>query len=119
MDSETALELHVNRARLERLQARTKFFYRIDDLGNAFSVGKIRDGMNVSLTARILTGFGDVANVEQTTRSPLGTQLFRFIPAIGIRVISPLFIGYSIIRKKHAKTRKQWVAQIAALEVPA
>lgn len=70
-------------------------------------VTKISEAFAIAGSGWILTGFGYVANVEQTTLARLGIRLFFGpVPAILILLALPLLVWYPITRKSHANLRK-------------
>jgi GPH family glycoside/pentoside/hexuronide:cation symporter len=63
----------------------------------------------------MLTGFGYVANVDQTPHALLGIRLFfGVIPAVCIFVALPFLFKYPLTRKAHAEVRAQLQAMDAA-----
>jgi GPH family glycoside/pentoside/hexuronide:cation symporter len=65
---------------------------------------KISEALALVTTGWILTGFGYVANVEQTALARLGIRLFFGpVPAILILAALPLLIWFPLNRKRHAE----------------
>ncbi len=63
----------------------------------------------------MLTGFGYVANVQQTAKALLGIRLFfGIVPAVCIFIALPLLFKYPITRKKHAEVRAKLAEMDAA-----
>lgn len=71
-------------------------------------VTKFSEALAIASSGWILTGFGYVANVEQTALARLGIRLFFGpIPAVLILIALPLLIWYPITRKTHAAVQQQ------------
>jgi len=69
---------------------------------------KVSEALAIAGSGWILTGFGYVPNVEQSSLALLGIRLFFGpVPAIVILVALPLLIWYPITRKTHAVIREQ------------
>jgi GPH family glycoside/pentoside/hexuronide:cation symporter len=69
---------------------------------------KISEAFAIAGVGWILTGYGYVPNVAQTTRSLFGIRFFFGpIPGIVILLTLPLLIWYPITRQKHASIRQQ------------
>jgi len=102
----------VDHDRLQTGEFHSGMYYGIWGLATKFS-----EALALSGVGWMLTGFGYVANVEQTSRSLLGIRLFFGpIPALVILVTLPLLIWYPLTRKKHAVIRQQLELQDKARE---
>ncbi|HWQ46186.1 MAG TPA: MFS transporter [Longilinea sp.] len=89
--------------RLNTGEFRSGMYYGVWGLATKFS-----EALAIAMVGWILTGFGYVANVEQTVTSLLGIRLFFGpIPAVVILAALPLLIWYPITRKSHAKVRAE------------
>jgi GPH family glycoside/pentoside/hexuronide:cation symporter len=87
--------------RVETGQFRSGVYYGVWGLAT-----KISEALALAGVGWMLTGFGYVANIEQTTRSLLGIRLFfGVIPALCIFIALPLLFKYPITRRKHAEVR--------------
>lgn len=83
-------------------QQRSGMYYGVWGL-----VTKISEALAIAGTGWILTGFGYIANIEQTGLARLGIRLFFGpIPAILIILTLPLLIWYPITRKSHASLQQ-------------
>ncbi len=72
---------------------------------------KISEALAIAGIGWMLTGFGYVPNVVQSSKSLLGIRLFFGpIPGIIIIVTLPLLIWYPIDRKKHSEIREKLAA---------
>jgi glycoside/pentoside/hexuronide:cation symporter, GPH family len=95
--------------RVESGQYRSGMYYGVWGLATKFS-----EALALAGVGWMLTGFGYVANVEQTAHSLLGIRLFfGVIPAICIFIALPLLFKYPITRKKHAEIRARLEAMDA------
>lgn len=95
--------------RVETGQFRSGIYYGVWGLAT-----KISEALALASVGWMLTGFGYVANVEQTTQSLLGIRLFfGIIPAVCIFVALPLLLKYPITRKAHAEVRAKLEAMDA------
>jgi len=75
---------------------------------------KISEALAIAGVGWILTGYGYVANVEQSASSLMGIRLFFGpIPALAIIIALPLLIKYPLNRKKHNEIRRQLEGQDA------
>jgi GPH family glycoside/pentoside/hexuronide:cation symporter len=102
--------------RVETGQQRSGVYYGVWGLAT-----KISEALALAAVGWILTGFGYVANVEQTPQALLGIRLFfGIIPAICIFLALPLLFKYPITRKSHAlvKAKLEAMDQAAAAEKP-
>lgn len=82
-------------------QQRSGMYYGIWGLST-----KISEAIALASVGWILTGFGYVANVEQTAHALLGIRLFFGLIPAGIIFISlPLLFKYPITRQKHAEIK--------------
>jgi GPH family glycoside/pentoside/hexuronide:cation symporter len=96
--------------RLETKQQRSGMYYGVWGLAT-----KISEALALTAVGWVLTGFGYVPNVEQTTHSLLGIRLFfGLIPAVIIFISLPLLFRYPITRKSHAVVRAKLDAMEAA-----
>jgi glycoside/pentoside/hexuronide:cation symporter, GPH family len=87
--------------RVKSGQYRSGMYYGVWGLAT-----KISEALALAGVGWMLTGFGYVPNVEQTTRSLLGIRLFfGVVPAICIFVALPFLFKYPITRKSHAEVR--------------
>jgi GPH family glycoside/pentoside/hexuronide:cation symporter len=87
--------------RVETGQFRSGIYYGVWGLAT-----KISEALALAGVGWMLTGFGYVANVEQTTQSLLGIRLFfAIVPAVCIFAALPLLLKYPITRKGHAEVR--------------
>jgi GPH family glycoside/pentoside/hexuronide:cation symporter len=87
--------------RVETGQFRSGVYYGVWGLAT-----KISEALALAGVGWMLTDFGYVANIEQTTRSLLGIRLFfGVIPALCIFIALPLLFKYPITRRKHAEVR--------------
>lgn len=76
---------------------------------------KISEALALAGVGWMLTGFGYVANVEQSAHALLGIRLFFcIIPALCIFIALPFLVRYPITRKKHAEVRARLEAADAA-----
>jgi GPH family glycoside/pentoside/hexuronide:cation symporter len=79
-------------------------------------VTKVSEAVALVTVGWILTGFGYVPNVEQTSQALLGIRLFfGLIPAAIIFVALPLLFKFPITRQSHAAIR----AELDAMDVSA
>jgi glycoside/pentoside/hexuronide:cation symporter, GPH family len=75
---------------------------------------KVSEALAIAGSGWILTGFGYVPNVAQSSTALLGIRLFFGpVPALIILAALPLLIWYPINRKNHAEIRAQLEAQDA------
>jgi GPH family glycoside/pentoside/hexuronide:cation symporter len=89
--------------RVESGQQRSGMYYGVWGL-----VTKISEALALAAVGWILTGFGYVPNVEQTSDSLLGIRLFfGLIPAIFIFISLPLLVKFPITRKSHGEVRRR------------
>jgi glycoside/pentoside/hexuronide:cation symporter, GPH family len=89
--------------RLETGQQRSGMYYGVWGLAT-----KISEALALAAVGWILTGFGYVANVEQTPTALLGIRLFFGLVPAGIIIISlPLLFKYPVTRKSHTEVRRQ------------
>lgn len=96
--------------RVETGQFRSGIYYGVWGLAT-----KISEALALAGVGWMLTGFGYVANIEQSTRALLGIRLFfGIVPAICIFVALPLLFKYPITRKGHAEVRAK-LAQMDAM----
>lgn len=87
--------------RVKTGQYRSGMYYGVWGLAT-----KISEALALASVGWMLTGFGYVPNVEQTTRSLLGIRLFfGVVPAICIFIAIPFLFKYPITRKVHAEVR--------------
>lgn len=87
--------------RLNTRQQRSGMYYGVWGLAT-----KISEALTLAAIGWILTGFGYVPNVEQTTQALLGIRLFfGLVPAVCIFLALPLLFKYPITRKSHAEVR--------------
>jgi len=87
-------------------QQRSGMYYGIWGLST-----KISEAIALAAVGWILTGFGYVANVEQTAHALLGIRLFFGLIPAGIIFISlPLLFKYPITRQKHAEIKAKLVS---------
>jgi GPH family glycoside/pentoside/hexuronide:cation symporter len=94
--------------RLETGQQRSGVYYGIWGLAT-----KISEALALAAVGWILTGFGYVPNVEQTSHALLGIRLFfGLVPAACIFIALPLLFKYPITRKSHAEVK----AKLEALD---
>jgi len=98
--------------RLETGQQRSGMYYGVWGLAT-----KISEALALAAVGWILTGFGYVANAEQTPQALLGIRLFfGMVPAACILVALPLLVKYPITRKSHAAVRSQLDAMDRAVK---
>jgi len=91
-------------------QQRSGMYYGIWGLAT-----KISEALALASVGWILSGFGYVANIEQTPHALLGIRLFfALIPAVIIFIALPLLFKYPITRRNHAAIRAQLEAMDAA-----
>jgi GPH family glycoside/pentoside/hexuronide:cation symporter len=91
-------------------QQRSGMYYGVWGLAT-----KISEALALVTVGWILTGFGYVPNVEQSSNALFGIRLFfGLIPAGIILVCLPLLIKYPITRKTHAAIRARLEAMDAA-----
>jgi GPH family glycoside/pentoside/hexuronide:cation symporter len=89
--------------RVETGEFRSGMYYGIWGLAT-----KISEALAISGIGWMLTGFGYVPNIAQTSHSLFGIRLFFGpIPGIVILIMLPLLIWYPINRKKHAEIRER------------
>ncbi len=101
--------------RVKSGQYRSGIYYGVWGLAT-----KISEALALAVVGWVLTGFGYVANVEQTARSLLGIRLFfGIVPAICIFIALPFLFKYPITRQKHAEVRAQLEAMDAASAISA
>jgi GPH family glycoside/pentoside/hexuronide:cation symporter len=87
--------------RVETGQFRSGIYYGVWGLAT-----KISEALALAGVGWMLTGFGYVANVEQSAQSLLGIRLFfAIVPAVCILAALPLLFKYPITRKGHAEVR--------------
>ncbi len=71
-------------------------------------VTKMSEALALAGTGWVLTGFGYVANVQQTALARLGIRLFFGpLPAVLILLALPLLIWYPITRHSHAEVQRR------------
>jgi GPH family glycoside/pentoside/hexuronide:cation symporter len=93
--------------RLKTGEQRSGMYYGVWGL-----VTKLSEALALAGTGWILTGFGYVANVEQTELARLGIRLFFGpVPAVLILIALPLLIWYPITRKSHTEVTQQLEAK--------
>ncbi len=93
--------------RLNSGQQRGGMYYGVWGLAT-----KLSEALAIAGTGWILTGFGYVANVEQSATALLGIRLFFGpVPAVLILAALPLLIWYPITRKSHAGVKQQLEAE--------
>jgi GPH family glycoside/pentoside/hexuronide:cation symporter len=96
--------------RVKTGQYRSGMYYGVWGLAT-----KISEALALASVGWMLTGFGYVANVEQTPHALLGIRLFfGVIPAVCIFVALPFLFKYPLTRKAHAEVRAQLQAMDAA-----
>jgi GPH family glycoside/pentoside/hexuronide:cation symporter len=96
--------------RLETGQQRSGMYYGVWGLAT-----KVSQALALAAVGWILTGFGYVANVEQTPHALLGIRLFfGIVPAAFIAVALPFLFLYPITRRTHAEVRRKLEAMDAA-----
>jgi GPH family glycoside/pentoside/hexuronide:cation symporter len=96
--------------RIDTGQQRSGMYYGVWGLAT-----KISEALALVTVGWILTGFGYVPNVEQSSDALLGIRLFfGLIPAGIILVCLPLLIKYPITRKTHAAVRARLEAMDAS-----
>ncbi|MHC1783254.1 MAG: MFS transporter [Anaerolineaceae bacterium] len=89
--------------RLKTGEQRSGMYYGVWGL-----VTKLSEALALAGTGWILTGFGYVANIEQTELARLGIRLFFGpVPAALILIALPLLIWYPITRKSHTEVTRQ------------
>lgn len=94
--------------RVETGQFRSGIYYGVWGLAT-----KISEALAIAVVGWMLTGFGYVANVEQSAHSLFGMRLFFcIVPAVCIFAALPLLLKYPITRKGHAEIR----ARLAAMD---
>ena len=87
--------------RVETGQFRSGIYYGVWGLAT-----KISEALALAGVGWMLTGFGYVANIEQSTQSLLGIRLFfGIVPAVCIFAALPFLFKYPITRKGHAEVR--------------
>ncbi len=87
--------------RVETGKYRSGIYYGVWGLAT-----KISEALAMAAVGWILSGFGYVANVEQSFNALLGIRLFMcIIPAVCIFIGVPFLIKYPITRKSHAEVR--------------
>lgn len=87
--------------RVETRQFRSGVYYGVWGLAT-----KISEALALASVGWMLTGFGYVANLVQTSHALLGIRLFfTIIPAVCIFAALPLLFKYPITRKGHAEVR--------------
>jgi GPH family glycoside/pentoside/hexuronide:cation symporter len=87
--------------RVETGQFRSGIYYGVWGLAT-----KISEALALAGVGWMLTGFGYVANVAQSTQALLGIRLFfGIVPAVCIFAALPLLFKYPITRKGHAEVR--------------
>ena len=95
--------------RLETGQQRSGMYYGVWGLAT-----KISEALALASVGWILTGFGYVPNIAQTTHALLGIRLFfGLVPAAIIFITLPLLFKYPVTRKSHAEVRRQLEAMDA------
>jgi GPH family glycoside/pentoside/hexuronide:cation symporter len=96
--------------RLETGQQRSGMYYGVWGLAT-----KVSQALALAAVGWILTGFGYVANIEQTPHALLGIRLFfGIVPAALIAVALPFLFFYPINRKSHTEVRRKLDAMDAA-----
>jgi len=96
--------------RVETGQQRSGMYYGVWGLAT-----KISEALALAAVGWILTGFGYVANVEQTPQALLGIRLFfGLVPGLIILISLPLLFKYPITRKSHTLVRARLDALDAA-----
>jgi GPH family glycoside/pentoside/hexuronide:cation symporter len=96
--------------RVETGEQRSGMYYGVWGLAT-----KISEMLAFSSVGWMLSGFGYVANVEQTPDALFGIRLFfGLIPAVVIFIALPLLFKYPITRKSHAIVRAKLDAMDAA-----
>jgi GPH family glycoside/pentoside/hexuronide:cation symporter len=96
--------------RLKTGQQRSGMYYGVWGLAT-----KVSQALALAAVGWILTGFGYVANVEQTPHALLGIRLFfGIVPAALIAVALPFLFFYPITRKSHTEVRLKLEAMDAA-----
>ncbi|MGD0706920.1 MAG: MFS transporter [Anaerolineaceae bacterium] len=96
--------------RLETGQQRSGVYYGVWGLAT-----KVSQALALAAVGWILTGFGYVANVDQTPYALFGIRLFfGIVPAVFIAVALPFLFFYPITRKSHAEVRRKLDAMDAA-----
>jgi GPH family glycoside/pentoside/hexuronide:cation symporter len=89
--------------RLKTGQQRSGMYYGVWGLAT-----KISEALALAAVGWILTGFGYVPNVEQTSHALFGIRLFFGLVPAGIIIITlPLLFRYPVTRKNHAEVRQQ------------
>jgi GPH family glycoside/pentoside/hexuronide:cation symporter len=87
--------------RVETGKFRSGMYYGVWGLAT-----KISEALALAGVGWMLTGFGYIANIEQSTRALLGIRLFfGIIPAVCIFLALPLLFKYPITRIRHAEVR--------------
>ena len=87
--------------RVESGQQRSGMYYGVWGLAT-----KVSEALALAAVGWILTGFGYIPNVEQTSHALLGIRLFfGLVPAGFIFISLPLLFKYPITRKSHAVVR--------------
>jgi GPH family glycoside/pentoside/hexuronide:cation symporter len=87
--------------RVETGQFRSGIYYGVWGLAT-----KISEALALAGVGWMLTGFGYVANVAQSSQALLGIRLFfGIVPAVCIFAALPLLFKYPITRKGHAEVR--------------
>ncbi len=94
--------------RLKTGEQRSGMYYGVWGL-----VTKLSEALALAGTGWILTGFGYVANIEQTEQALLGIRLFFGpIPAVLILIALPLLVWYPITRRSHAEVLRKLEAGV-------
>jgi len=94
--------------RVETGQFRSGIYYGVWGLAT-----KISEALALAIVGWMLTGFGYVANIEQSTHSLFGIRLFFcIVPAVCIFIALPFLAKYPINRKSHAEVK----ARLAAMD---
>ncbi len=89
--------------RLETGEQRSGMYYGVWGL-----VTKVSEALALAGVGWVLSGFGYIANIEQTSLARLGIRLFFGpIPAILILTALPLLIWYPITRHSHAQVQRK------------
>jgi GPH family glycoside/pentoside/hexuronide:cation symporter len=96
--------------RAETGQQRSGMYYGVWGLAT-----KISEALALASVGWILTGYGYVANVEQTPHALFGIRLFFcIVPAVCIFAALPLLFKYPLTRAKHKEIRAKLDAMDAA-----
>jgi GPH family glycoside/pentoside/hexuronide:cation symporter len=92
-------------------QQRSGMYYGVWGLAT-----KISEALALAAVGWILTGFGYIPNVEQTSDALLGIRLFFGLIPAGIIFLSlPLLFKYPITRKSHAAIRTKLAVMDASV----